>query len=97
MNTTPGEWIVIPATEQISEGCFLHEIYATGVNDSRLLIALVPNLADAALMSSAQKMINALTQIIEKLNTSKEPIDLEELNQLASEAIEKIAAEAGEI
>jgi hypothetical protein len=95
VNTTSGEWIVEPNTTKAVEGVYLHRIMSIGPNGNTV-IALVPNMADASLMCASQKILNALIVILEKLNHSKEPIDLEEINLLASAAIEKIASEAGE-
>jgi hypothetical protein len=96
MNTTPGEWIVVPAKEPCSDGTFLHQVMAV-TPDGNKLVALVPNMADAALISAQTKLLDVVTHTIDTLNKSKEPINIEALNALASEAIEKIAAEAGEI
>lgn len=96
MNTTPGEWIVEPAELNAEEGVYLHKIVAVGP-DGDQLVALVPNIADAALMSAAQKMMDALIDIAGMMNTSKEPISIEKINEVTSHAIEKIAAESGEM
>jgi hypothetical protein len=52
------------------------------------------NLADAAMFAAAPHALEALIEIQSKLMTSKETIDLEEINDIISQVFEKIAAES---
>jgi hypothetical protein len=95
MNTTPGTWIVEPATEQSPDGVFLHKIISVGPNGNTL-VALVPNIADAALMATSPEMMQALIDFNDWLNRSKQPISIPAMNTRLSIINEKIASESGE-
>lgn len=96
MNTTIGEWVVVPATGECAEGIFLHKVIAVGSRRDEL-VALVPNMADAALIAASTGMLETLISIHETLNASKQVIDLIRMNELVSNVFEKIAAESGEM
>ncbi len=96
ITTTPGTWIVQPA-ECAGEGSYLAKIVSVQPNNELDLVALVLNMADAALMTSAKEMLDVLIVIQHELNSSKDVIDLVAMNTLISEVFEKIAAESGEL
>ena len=96
MNTTPGPWIVVPPKDTAVEDVYLHQVISVAP-DHNEIVALVRNPADAAAIAALPMMLDALIMVYEKLNTSKGVIDLEELNEVISLAVEKIAAESGEI
>jgi hypothetical protein len=96
MNTTGGTWMVEEATERAAEGTYLHKVVAVQP-DGNTLVALVPNLADAALIATTLEMLELLIWIHEKLNKSKKPLRIREFNEHFGEVGNKIAAESGEL
>jgi hypothetical protein len=53
-----------------------------------------PNYGDAARFATSDVMLDTLIAIQEQLMTSKETVDLEEINDMISRCFEKINAEA---
>jgi len=94
LKTTDGPWIVQPG-EASPEGIYLAKVVAVSPNDCIVVVALVPNLADAALMATSRDMLDTLIDIHNKLNKSKDVIDLTEINSAIELCFEKIAVEAG--
>jgi hypothetical protein len=65
------------------------ENYYVSVDEAEIL-------ANAALISVSKDLLDLTIEIMTALNTSKETIDLEELNEQYSKVLAKLANEAGE-
>lgn len=91
--TTQGPWIVAPINDRPGYLAIRTE------TDQCLAVVLPdeqgnPNFSNAALMATAPHMLEALVEVSEQLNSSKDTINLEDLNETTSLVFEKLAAEA---
>jgi hypothetical protein len=93
--TSPGTWMVEEATEAAIEGTYLHRVISVGPEGTGL-VGLLPNMADAALLSASKELLDLLIWIHEELNYSKRTVSIEEFNLRFSQACEMIAAESGD-
>jgi hypothetical protein len=107
--STPGPWVV---TQTKVKGYHDHKpcICVATINDEipakvTRIVAITgiigeadedTAIANASLISVIPVAIEALIDIQTELNTSKEVIDLEKINDIISAVFEKIAAESGE-
>jgi hypothetical protein len=109
--TTPGEWIVTTSDEvpmskikvvSVNEhGSIQKDIAIVGkilIDNSTdpLTAEEAQAMANAALIAIAPDMLDALITIQAELNTSKDIIDLEAINEMISNIFSKLANEAGE-
>ena len=104
--TTPGEWIVSSENNEIKVVTLRKDritpktIAVFGLIDKNnpyyTSLTETQALANAALLAISKDMLDVLITIQVELNTAKETIDLEAINEMISSVFAKLANEAGE-
>jgi len=93
IEVTGGEWIVTPTQSDIPGHLTIRRA------DTHEPIAVFPpqgtkpNWSDAALMCASKQLLNAICEIHQLVNESKETFSIERINEAISRAAEKVNAE----
>lgn len=95
LSTTEGTWYVRPTFSTVSND---HLTIASS-HEGKIIATIPPrngkpNYGDAALLAASKDLLDALIEISVLVNESKETFSIEKINEITSDAFEKIYIEA---